>query len=69
MRQKLQQYKIEFVSFFSQQWLLDPSDLIRERQVDFAVLTEDEYQKLFIFFTNCKLSTFSCIYTYDICIT
>ncbi|KAI9563994.1 G1/S-specific cyclin C-like protein [Daphnia sinensis] len=35
-----------------QQWLLDPSDLVRERQVDFAVVTEEDYQKLFIFFSN-----------------
>lgn len=40
--------------FFSQQWLLDKQDLVRERQHDIAVLTEEEYQKLFIFFSNCK---------------
>jgi len=39
----------------SQQWLLDRQDLIRERQQDLAVLTEEEYQKIFIFFSNCKL--------------
>lgn len=36
-----------------QQWLLDRQDLIRERQQDLVVLTEEEYQKIFIFFSNC----------------
>jgi cyclin C len=40
---------------YSQQWLLDRQDLIRERQQDLIVLTEEEYQKIFIFFSNCKL--------------
>jgi len=40
---------------YSQQWLLDRQDLIRERQQDLVVLTEEEYQKIFIFFSNCKL--------------
>lgn len=35
-----------------QQWILDKQDLIRERQIDLAILTEDEYSKLFIFFSN-----------------
>ncbi|PNF19545.1 hypothetical protein B7P43_G01195 [Cryptotermes secundus] len=35
-----------------QQWLLDRQDLIRERQQDLIVLTEEEYQKIFIFFSN-----------------
>jgi len=35
-----------------QQWLLDKQDLIRERQVDMQVLTEEEYQKIIIFFAN-----------------
>lgn len=35
-----------------QQWIQDKQDLIRERQHDMQVLTEDEYQKLFIFFAN-----------------
>lgn len=35
-----------------QQWLLDKQDLIRERQHDLSVLTEEEYQKIFIFFSN-----------------
>jgi len=39
----------------SQQWLLDQQDLIRERQADLAVLSEEEYQKLFIFFSNCNV--------------
>ena len=53
---------------FSQQWLLDPSDLVRERQGDFAIVTEEEYQKLFIFFSNCKFSkllkTVQCVAIY-----
>lgn len=40
--------------YFSQQWILDKQDLIRERQLDLQVLSEDEYQKICIFFTNCK---------------
>lgn len=40
----------------SQQWLLDPVDLVRERQADLTILSEEEYQKLFIFFANRKLS-------------
>lgn len=35
-----------------QQWILDKPDLVRERQHDLKLLTEDEYQKLFIFFAN-----------------
>uniref|UniRef100_A0A336MPZ8 Cyclin-C n=1 Tax=Culicoides sonorensis TaxID=179676 RepID=A0A336MPZ8_CULSO len=35
-----------------QQWIQDKQDLIRERQIDMQVLTEEEYQKLFIFFSN-----------------
>ncbi|XP_031782638.1 cyclin-C [Nasonia vitripennis] len=35
-----------------QQWLLDKQDLVRERQYDLSILTEEEYQKLFIFFAN-----------------
>lgn len=35
-----------------QQWLLDKQDLIRERQHDLSVLTEEEYQKIFIFFSS-----------------
>ncbi|XP_071453761.1 cyclin-C [Hetaerina americana] len=35
-----------------QQWLLDKQDLIRERQHDLGILTEEEYQKIFIFFAN-----------------
>nr|CAD7456749.1 unnamed protein product [Timema tahoe] len=35
-----------------QQWLLDRQDLIRERQQDLQILTEEEYQKIFIFFSN-----------------
>lgn len=35
-----------------QQWILDKQDLIRERQYDLKFLTEEEYQKVFIFFAN-----------------
>ncbi|KAF2348337.1 Cyclin N-terminal [Trinorchestia longiramus] len=35
-----------------QQWLLDKQDLIKERQADLQVLSEEEYQKIMIFFTN-----------------
>jgi len=35
-----------------QQWILDKQDLIRERQTDLALLTEEEYTKIFIFFAN-----------------
>lgn len=35
-----------------QQWILDKQDLIRERQVDLQILSEEEYSKLFIFFSN-----------------
>lgn len=39
---------------YSQQWILDKQDLIRERQHDLAILAEEEYQKILIFFSNCK---------------
>jgi cyclin-C len=35
-----------------QQWLLDKQDLIRERQHDLQILSDEEYQKVFIFFAN-----------------
>uniref|UniRef100_A0A6M2DF60 Cyclin-C n=1 Tax=Xenopsylla cheopis TaxID=163159 RepID=A0A6M2DF60_XENCH len=35
-----------------QQWILDKQDLIRERQHDLSILSEEEYQKIFIFFSN-----------------
>lgn len=35
-----------------QQWILDKQDLIRERQHDLQILSEEEHQKLFIFFAN-----------------
>ena len=38
----------------SQQWILDPDDLMRVRHEDLAVLSQDEYQKIIIFFANCK---------------
>lgn len=36
----------------SQQWLLDRQDILRERQADLKVLTEDEYQKIMVFYSN-----------------
>lgn len=39
-------------SSHSQQWILDRQDLIRERQFDLQLLSEEEYQKVFIFFAN-----------------
>ncbi|KAL1518204.1 hypothetical protein ABEB36_001865 [Hypothenemus hampei] len=39
-------------SSHNQQWLLDKQDLVRERQHDLALLTEEEYQKIFIFFAS-----------------
>jgi hypothetical protein len=39
-----------------QQWILDRQDVIRERQHDLNLLTEDEYQKILIFFCGCKFS-------------
>ncbi|GAB0090504.1 cyclin C [Sergentomyia squamirostris] len=39
-------------SSHNQQWILDKQDLIRERQYDLQILTEEEYQKIFIFFSN-----------------
>jgi hypothetical protein len=42
------------LSFYSQQWVLDPQDLFKNRQADLKVLSEDEYQKIMIFFANCK---------------
>lgn len=35
-----------------QQWMLEKQDLTRERQLDLKCLTEDEYQKVMIFFAN-----------------
>ncbi|ESO08814.1 hypothetical protein HELRODRAFT_190619 [Helobdella robusta] len=35
-----------------QQWLLERSDLLRERHEDLSVLTAEEYQKIIIFFAN-----------------
>lgn len=45
----------KYLIFNSQQWLLDKQDLVRERQHDLSILTEEEYQKIFIFFANSKL--------------
>jgi cyclin C len=39
-------------SSHNQQWILDKQDLIRERQYDLQFLTEEEYTKVFIFFSN-----------------
>ena len=46
---------------YSQQWLLDRADLIRERHEDLAVLTAEEYQKISIFFANCMFSLYNFI--------
>lgn len=35
-----------------QQWIVDKSDLIRDRQIDLQHLTEEEYVKVMIFFAN-----------------
>lgn len=35
-----------------QQWLIDKQDLIRERQGDSDIVSDDDYQKIFIFFAN-----------------
>lgn len=35
-----------------QEWLLDRQDLIRERHADLQVLSEEEYQRLMIFWAN-----------------
>lgn len=35
-----------------QQWILDKQDLVRDRQLDLQVLSEEEYQKICIFFSN-----------------
>ncbi|XP_035210091.1 cyclin-C-like isoform X2 [Stegodyphus dumicola] len=35
-----------------QQWLLDRQDLLRERHHDLQIFSEEEYQKVMIFFAN-----------------
>ncbi|KAL4715240.1 hypothetical protein ACJJTC_007822 [Scirpophaga incertulas] len=35
-----------------QQWMLDKTDLIRDRQHDLNILSDDEYQKIFNFFSS-----------------
>lgn len=45
-----------YAVYFSQQWLLDRQDILRERGNDLKNLTEEEYQKLMIFFANCTTS-------------
>ncbi|XP_077293468.1 cyclin C [Arctopsyche grandis] len=35
-----------------QQWILDKQDLVRERQHDLAILSDEEYQKVFSFFAS-----------------
>lgn len=39
---------------FSDQWILEKYDLLRERGEDLRTYSEEEYQKLMIFFCNCK---------------
>ncbi len=34
------------------QWILEKVDLLRERQTDLQVLSEEEYQRIIIFFAN-----------------
>ncbi|GAU97013.1 hypothetical protein RvY_08376-2 [Ramazzottius varieornatus] len=41
-----------WLSSHCQQWLFDRQDLQRDRQIDYAVLTEDEYQKILIFYAG-----------------
>lgn len=43
-----------YVTFLSQQWILDRQDLIRERQNDLQFMSDEEHQKVLIFFCNCK---------------
>lgn len=50
---------------FSQQWILDKQDLTRERQHDLAILTEEEYQKIFIFFASGNLGLFDYILSFN----
>lgn len=35
-----------------QQWILDREEILRDRQEDLKVLSEEEYQKIFIFFAH-----------------
>ena len=35
-----------------QQWLLERHDLMKHRQADLKVISEEEYQKVMIFFAN-----------------
>lgn len=44
----------------SLQWILDKQDLLKERQKDLKFLTEEEYWKLQIFFTNGKAFFYFC---------
>lgn len=43
-----------FFQLYSQQWLLDRQDLVRERHADLKIMNEDEYEKCMIFFANCE---------------
>ena len=44
-----------FVLFLcSNQWILDPQILMRDRQKDLTILTEEEYQRVMIFYCNSK---------------
>lgn len=58
--------------YFSQQWMLDKQDLLRERQQDLKILTEDEYQKVMIFFANCgfgsNVSVCVCVMCVSLCL-
>lgn len=35
-----------------QQWILEKQDLVRDRQLDLGIITEEEYQKIFNFFAS-----------------
>ena len=35
------------------QWILDRHEILRYRADDFKIFTEEEYQKIQIFFANC----------------
>lgn len=55
--------------FSSQQWVLDKQDIQRFRQQDLKALTEEEYQKIMIFFANCEYILYIHISSYYIFIS
>ena len=54
--------------FFSQQWVLEKQDILKERQVDLKILAEDEYMKILIFYANCRFIV-NVIYTVNLIYT